>query len=372
MGKTNTKNLTTVISANKYFIFAAEMETVIENYQYKELLHTLLQAKRPVISTHANPDGDTIGSALGLYHFLKTHGVEAQLVGQDLAPYFLQWLPGYELFILWNKQGRRLKKVLQEADVVVHVDYNAFHRAGTELDNIFQTLSATHLVIDHHPYPDEVFAAKVSAPSACATGQLVYELTQQHGPQRLAKEAATALYTAIMTDTGSFSFGMANERPYQIAAELVKCGIDDRWIHQQVYNNNSLHRLQLTGYALSSKLRVFGQGSWAMISLSKDELYKYHYQAGDTEGLANAALSVKGVQMAVLLTEQKGVIRLSFRSQGSFAVNGIAETNFKGGGHANAAGARSYTSLDSTIEKLIACMQPYEAELKRLQDMEQK
>lgn len=339
------------------------MKTAEDIYQYQELLQILLSAEQIVISTHANPDGDTIGSALGLYYFLKSQGKEAQLIGQDLAPAFLRWLPSYHQFILWDKQGRKLKKAVQAADVIVHVDYNAFHRAGTELQKLFELATAQHLIIDHHPYPDEVFAAKISAPSACATAELIYELTQVHHPHKLSQEAATALYVGLMTDTGSFSFGMQNERPYLIAAELVKCGIDDRWIHQQVYSNNSLHRLQLMGYALASKLKVFAEGSWAMISLSKAELKQYHYQAGDTEGLVNQALSVRGVQMAVLLTEQKGMIRLSFRSKGNFAVNGIAEEHFNGGGHTNAAGGRMYCSLSSTIKALEQHITAYEQEL---------
>ncbi len=352
-----------VILGDNYFTFAAQMEKIKEIYQYQEVLQMLLKAKHPVISTHANPDGDTIGSALGLYHFLKAQGVEAQLIGQDLAPSFLQWLPGYEHFILWDKQGRKLKKTIQQADVIVHVDYNAFHRAGTEVAKLLDNATATHLIIDHHPYPDEIFAAKISAPSACATAQLVYALTQAHHAHIVSQKVATALYVGIMTDTGSFSFGMTNEQPYLIAADLVKSGIDDRWIHQQVYNNNSLNRLQLTGYALSSKLEVFAEGSWAMISLSKAELKQYHYRPGDTEGLVNQALSVKGVQMAVLLTEQNGMIRLSFRSQGDFAVNTIASEHFNGGGHKNAAGGRSYTTLNKTIEQLKTHIKPYEQEL---------
>ncbi len=344
------------------------MEKIQEIYQYQEVLEILLKAKHPIISTHANPDGDTIGSALGLYHFLKTQNIEAQLIGQDLAPSFLQWIPGYTDFILWDKQGRKLKKTIQQADVIVHVDYNTFHRAGTEVAKLLENTSATHLIIDHHPYPDEIFAAKISAPSACATAQLVYELTQAHHAHILPQKVATALYVGLMTDTGSFSFGMTNEQPYIIAAALVKSGIDDRWIHQQVYNNNSLHRLQLTGYALSSKLQVFAKGSWAMISLSKAELKQYHYRPGDTEGLVNQALSVKGVQMAVLLTEQNGMIRLSFRSQGDFAVNTIASEHFNGGGHRNAAGGRSYTTLDKTIAQLKEHIQAYEAELINLKD----
>ncbi len=344
------------------------MEKIQEIYQYQEVLEILLKAKHPIISTHANPDGDTIGSALGLYHFLKTQNIEAQLIGQDLAPSFLQWLPGYTDFILWDKQGRKLKKAVQQADVIVHVDYNTFHRAGTEVAKLLESASATHLIIDHHPYPDEVFAAKISAPSACATAQLVYELTQAHHAHILPQKVATALYVGLMTDTGSFSFGMTDEQPYMIAAALVKSGIDDRWIHQQVYNNNSLHRLQLTGYALSSKLQVFAEDSWAMISLSKAELKQYHYRPGDTEGLVNQALSVKGVQMAVLLTEQNGMIRLSFRSQGDFAVNTIAGKHFNGGGHRNAAGGRSYTTLDKTIAQLKEHIQAYEAELIRLKN----
>lgn len=313
-----------------------------------------------ILSTHKNPDGDTIGSALALYHFLKNQNLDPILIGVDSAPAFLSWMPGYSSMINYDSDPIEVENKILYADVIVHIDYNAYHRTGTDVEQLFINSKAIDLLIDHHPKPQDGFAAYISDISACSTAQLVYNLIiHMSGSSSITKDIATCLYVGLMTDTGSFSYGMVDEMPYLMAADLVKSGIDDRWIHQQIYSNNSLDRLKLLGYALSEKLVVIEDEKWAFISLEKDELKKYHFKPGDNEGLVNYALSVQGVNAAILLTEKEDLIRMSFRSKDEFAINQIAKSHFDGGGHKNAAGGNSFQSMTDTIEKLKRVMSEF-------------
>lgn len=341
------------------------------NYSnYKEIAQGIKDAKKLVLCTHANPDGDTLGSALGLYHYLKSIGIKAQVLSPDLSPEFLNWMPAYEEIIIHEKSSIEYEKEINEADLILHIDYNAFHRTGKATEALLKMADhAKHMMIDHHPQPEHGYDAYVSDTSACSTAQLVYQLTQHmSGSQILPKDSSTCLYVGLITDTGSFSYGMKDEKPYVIASELVKSGIDDRWIHQKVYSNNKLNRLKLLGYALSEKLVLIENEKWAYISLEQEELDKYQYQPGDTEGLVNYALSIGGVNAAVLMTRRKDLIRLSFRSKGSFAINRIAQNDFNGGGHLNAAGGNSILSMPETIEKLKKAMSIFVNELKSMDD----
>jgi len=339
------------------------------NYNdYKGVENYIFNAKNIVLSTHTSPDGDTLGSALGLYHFLKSKGISTQLVCPDTAPDFLSWMPAYEEFIIFKNDSDKFQETIKNADLIVHIDYNAFHRTGDDVANIFENhCTAKHVLIDHHPQPMKGFEAYVSDTSACSTAQLVYQFTQSvDAGLILSSESATCLYVGLITDTGSFNYGMVDEKPYLIGAALVKAGIDDKKIHELVYSNNTLNRLKLLGYALSEKLVINEEEHWAYISLTREELDKYNYEAGDTEGIVNYALSVNGVVAAVLLTQKDDKIRLSFRSKSQVTINGIARDHFNGGGHLNAAGGNSYAGMDETIFTLKQRMHEFKNELNKV------
>lgn len=341
------------------------------NYSnYIEIAQGIKEAKKLVLCTHTNPDGDTLGSALGLYHYLKSIGIHAQVLSTDVSPDFLNWMPAYDEIIIHEKNAQEYTAKINEADLILHIDYNAFHRTGKATEALLQNaVQAKHMMIDHHPNPESGYDAYVSDTSACSTAQLVYQLIQfMSEGQILPKDSSVCLYVGLITDTGSFSYGMKDEKPYIIASELVKSGIDDRWIHEKVYSNNKLNRLKLLGYALSEKLVVVEDENWAYISLEQAELDKYHHQPGDTEGLVNYALSIGGVYAAVLMTRRKDLIRLSFRSKGSFAINKIAQNDFNGGGHLNAAGGNSTLSMPETIEKLRKSMTLFAEDLKSMEN----
>lgn len=322
---------------------------------YKDITTFLNEAKNLVISTHSNPDGDTIGSALGLYHFLKSKKIKASMICADNAPDFLSWMPDYNQFCTYQSQPKVVEDKIASADVILHADYNAFHRAGDNLEKFFKNSKAKHLLLDHHPNPDSGFSAYISEVQACSTAQLVYNLIlymDGDGSSKIDKDAAICLYVGLITDTGSFSYGIHDEKPYLMAAGLVQSGVDDKWVHEQIYNTNSHQRLKLLGHALYNKLSVFVEEKWAYIDLEKHELAQFNYQTGDTEGFVNYALSIKGIKVAVLLTEKDDHIRLSFRSKGNIPINKLAGDFFNGGGHRNAAGGKSFYSMIETIAEL--------------------
>jgi phosphoesterase RecJ-like protein len=333
--------------------------------QYDKVATYIKGADKLILSSHSNPDGDTLGSVLGLYHFLQEMGISSEMICPDPAPDFLSWMPDYSKIHIYSEEPKKVEELILSADVIVHIDYNAFHRAGDKPQQLFESAKASHLMIDHHPLPQEGFAAYVTDTSACSTAQLIYELSKVMLPNTLLnKNTAECLYVGLITDTGSFSYGMVDEKPYLMAADLVKAGVDDRRIHQFVYNNNTSQRIKLLGFALSEKLVILEDEHWAYISLEQAELNRFNYQAGDIEGLVNYALSIKGIKMAVLLTERDDKIRMSFRSKDSFAVNDIARRYFDGGGHLNAAGGNSYVNMEATIQKLKSTMLEYLEELK--------
>lgn len=326
---------------------------------YKEISEKLRSCGNIVISTHKTPDGDTIGSALGLYYFLKTININAHLIGIDEAPEFLSWMPGYVNIVNYSKKPEKVKQLIDNAELIVHVDYNAYHRVGEDVEELFKNADAKDVMIDHHPNPQEGFEAYISDVSACSTAQLVYNLIVfMSGSSKLNTNTAIGLYVGLITDTGSFSYGMIDEKPYLMAADLVKSGIDDKWIHQQVYSSNTYDRLRLLGYALSEKLMVIDD-QWAYITLESEELSRYHFQAGDNEGLVNYALSIKGIKAAVLMTEKDDLIRISFRSKDDIPINQIAQKYFDGGGHKNAAGGNSFKSMEETIDRLKLVMNDF-------------
>lgn len=336
--------------------------------EYKNISAQLKEPQKIVLSAHASPDGDTIGSCLALYHYLVQFGHQVKVISPNVAPGFLQWLPSYEHLIIYDTDPLSVKKEIEAAELIFAVDYNAFHRTGKGMDSLLENASATKFLIDHHPNPDEVFDARISDTSASSTAELVFRFIEDLGHlEKINKDVAESLYVGLLTDTGSFSFSINSDKPYKMAAFLFNTGIDLQAINQRIYSAFTEGRLRLTGYAISEKLVVNNDYRFAYISLSKEELDRFNHQVGDTEGLVNYALGIENIVTAVLLTEKEGKIRVSFRSKGSFAVNRIAQEYFEGGGHRNAAGGNSFLSMEETIQKLNKIIPQYKAEIDAVQ-----
>lgn len=329
-----------------------------------DLKALISSSKQISITTHTNPDGDAIGSSLALYHYLLGQGREVKLVVPNKYPEFISWMPGNDDIVIYEDTPKRAREIILSSDLIFHLDFNAIDRAGS-LKVVLNESNASKVMIDHHPHPNqEDFDFLYSSTETSSTAELIHDFFHELGDEDpLNQDIATCLFVGIMTDTGSFSFACNRPETFMVTAKLLATGIDGAWIHRMVYDTFSEDRLRLLGYSISEKLQVFPDSATAIISLSKDELKKFNYQVGDSEGIVNYALSISGITMAVLLTERKDRVRLSFRSKGAFAVNEIAANYFHGGGHKNAAGGDSFDSLDKTIEKLIDLLPLYKDNL---------
>jgi len=326
----------------------------------KEITRLLEDSDRILVVTHTNPDGDAIGSSLAMFHYLQALGKKASVVVPNKYPAFISWLPGDEHVIVCEENHKAAAQAFGDAQLVFCLDFNAIRRSGS-LQELIAASPAPRVMIDHHPEPVvEDFTYMYGTTVTSSTAELIYDFIMEAGHGNLiSKEIATSLFVGIMTDTGSFSFACNRPETFQATAGLLKTGIDAEYIHRKVYDTFSEDRLRLLGFSLSEKLVVLGEYATAYISLSMNELKRFNFQVGDTEGIVNYALSIRGIAMAVLLTERKGRIRLSFRSKGNFSVNDLAREHFQGGGHLNAAGGDAYDSLDNTIARLLGILPQY-------------
>ncbi|PCI08681.1 MAG: DHH family phosphoesterase [Flavobacteriaceae bacterium] len=335
------------------------------NTEISEIKDLLSTPQNIVIIPHRNPDGDAIGSSLALYHFLKySHNVT--IVSPNDYPDFLKWMPSEKNAIrLFDKQNSQSKKALENASIVFLLDFNALHRLGKDMEKTVEKFEGTFIMIDHHQQPDAIAKYTYSDTSICSTCQMVYHFFEKlNAVDKVDADIATCLYTGIMTDTGSFRFPSTTSTTHRIIADLIDKGANNAEIHNNIYDTNSYSRLQLLGRALSN-LKVETEYRTAYITLSQAELDEFNFQKGDTEGVVNYALSLDGVVFAAIFIEdvEQKIIKMSLRSKGSFSVNQFARNHFNGGGHDNAAGGRSETSLDETIENFLSLLPTYKAEL---------
>jgi phosphoesterase RecJ-like protein len=319
-----------------------------------------------VVTSHHNPDGDAIGSTLAMAALLKRTGKAAIVMVPNDYPSFLKWLPGNDTVLLYRHNEAKAEEMISQADLIFCLDYNALHRTGG-LEDALRKAPGKKILIDHHPDPILAdFDLYLSVVQTSSTSELVYRFIEGCSwTDLINQDIATSLFVGIMTDTGSFSFACNYPATFEITASLIKKGINPEQIHRLVYDTYSENRLRLLGYCLSEKLTVLPEFSTAYISLSKAELERFHHQVGDTEGIVNYALSIENIKLAILLTERKDRIRLSFRSKGDLSVNRIAREHFNGGGHKNAAGGDSFISLDNTVKKLIEVIAQYREDIDR-------
>ncbi|MEW4924957.1 bifunctional oligoribonuclease/PAP phosphatase NrnA [Algibacter sp. 2305UL17-15] len=323
----------------------------------KQLLST---PKNIVIVPHKNPDGDAIGSTLGLYHYLKKLNHNARVITPNDYPDFLKWPPGEETILKYDTQTEECNTLISNADIIFTLDFNAFHRTGKMAPSL-ESSDAIKILIDHHQEPDDYATYIYSDVNMSSTCEMVYHFIDMlDDTDKIDEDIATCLYLGIMTDTGSFRFLSTTSTTHRIVAELIDKGVKNADVHNNVYDTNSYNRLQLLGCALTN-LKVLPELRTAYITLSQNELQKFDYKKGDTEGIVNYALSLNNIVFAAIFIEdrQEGIIKISFRSKGNFSVNEFSRAHFNGGGHNNAAGGRSEVSLNETIEKFISILPSY-------------
>ena len=324
----------------------------------------LATPKKIVIIGHKNPDGDAIGSCLGLGFFLKAKGHDAQVIMPNDFPQFLKWLPGCDDLLIHEKALEESTLVISKADIIFTLDFNALNRSG-DLGPILENSDAKFVMIDHHQQPDDYAVATYSDTAMSSTCEMVYHFIDSlNGLDLLTAEIATLLYTGIMTDTGSFRFPATTPTTHRVAAHLIEAGAKHSSIHERIYDTNSPDRMRLLGVALKN-LNILSDYKTAYISLSQAELDTNNFRKGDTEGFVNYALSVQGVNFAVIFIEnkQESIVKISFRSKGDFSVNEFARTHFHGGGHTNAAGGRSDKGLNDTITEFISILPDYKTQI---------
>ena len=355
-----TQNRREITHFFNYIVYSPLM--ILKNI--KDLAVYLSKPRTIVIIGHRNPDGDAVGSTLGLKHYLDKKGHHAQVVMPNEYPDFLHWIPGSETVYRFDRQNKQSVRSLESSDLVFLLDFNALHRVGDDMKNTLENYPNNFALIDHHQQPDD-FKYMYSDTSMSSTCEMVYNFIEMMEDVALIDEAiATCLYTGIMTDTGSFRFRSTTSKTHRIIADLIDKGAENDRIHSHIYDSNSYNRLLLLGQSLTN-LKILPEFKTAFITLSQEEKDNFNYEKGDTEGIVNYAISLRKIDFAAIFIEDKeqGIIKISFRSKGCFSVNQFARLYFSGGGHDNAAGGKSEASMTNTIEKFTTLLPRYKQEL---------
>lgn len=341
----------------------------MSNYEFnkedKKLVIELLSSpKEVVITTHHKPDGDALGSSLGLMHILKALGHRVSVVVPSEFPAFLDWMNGSKDVIDFIKHPKSAKDQLAKAELVFCLDFNDPSRVE-KMQTDLKEVKAPMVLIDHHLDPKHGFCkVQFSYPSIGSTAELLVHLLMDFGwDQYLNRESAECLYTGIMTDTGSFRFNSVTAQTHLVISRLMKEGVRNDRIHELIYDTNSFMRMKFLGYTLSEKMQLIPDYKVIVFTASQSDMDRFEHEPGDLEGIVNFGLSIKNIKVAALFSERDGLVKISFRSKGSFSVKDIAEKYFEGGGHKNAAGGRSKLSLEQSVKKFIDVLPLYKAEL---------
>ena len=324
----------------------------IANESVSTARHLIESAQRIVTISHMSPDGDAVGSSLAARHLLRALGKQVTTVLPNHFPAFFGWMNGASDILIYENDNKAVQTAIVEADLVILLDLNSLKRINGVKPLVEQS-KAPKLLIDHHLDPEQFTDVIVSYPDISSTSELLYALIVQMGwGDRIDKACAEAIYVGMMTDTGNFSYTSQQPEIYAIISELLKIGIDKDDIYRRVYTNYSEKRMRLMGYCLLNKMKIYPKQHTAVISLTKEELERFDFHVGDTEGFVNIPLSIDGINRSVFVREEEKKVKLSFRSQGAVPVNTIAAQHFGGGGHLNAAGGESYLSIAQTLTKL--------------------
>ena len=334
----------------------------LSHKQIESLKEMLAQPRlRIVILSHTNPDGDAVGSSLAWAEVLRARGHEVTCVVPNKYPYFLDWMPGIEEVVVFktDTEGRAVKAIA-EADVLFCLDFNAVSRLEILSETIQGNTTARRVLIDHHLQPDEGFDIVFSHPESSSTCFLVYCLVEaMYGTGAITRRMGELLYVGMMTDTGNFAFSHLTPELFRAVAVLLEKGISIPEIHNSVYNAYTEGRARLFGYAINRKMALIEDGTVAYMSLLESEMRRFQFQQGDSEGFVNYALTIKKVKMSAMFLAHRKFIRISLRSRGDVDVNLFARKYFNGGGHKNAAGGKSFVSMQETIDHYIKSVKEF-------------
>lgn len=323
----------------------------------------LLQPARSVVITcHMTPDGDAMGSSLGLAWTLANMGKNVKVVTPDTPPAYLDFLPGRENIYIASRQNDGGRAILAEADLVFCLDYNGLKRVD-RLAPAIEAAAAPRIMIDHHLDPDLPADVVISHPESSSTCALLYHfLRQMWLTEYITPEAATCIYTGMLTDTGNFTYNSNSPDLYLIIAELLDNGLDKDYVYKKAWNTKTESGVRVFGYAECHKMTLMAEHKAALITLAKSELEEFGYKKGDTEGLVNVPLSIQGVVYSIFLREDEpDYVKVSMRSVGDFPVDKICAEQFGGGGHKNAAGGDFHGTLSQAIDRVLDVMPLYDS-----------
>ena len=316
-----------------------------------------------VILSHTNPDGDAVGSSIAWAEALRREGHDVVCIVPNKYPYYLDWMTGISDVVIHRTDPDRAAAAVAEADVIFCLDFHSLSRLDQLSEVIAANTSAKRVLIDHHLNPTEPFDIMFSHPESSSTCFLVYKVIEAlWGAQSVTPSQAEVLYVGMMTDTGNFSFSQLTPELYQALAVLSATGINSPQIYNNVYNSFTEGRARLFGYAINRKMKMLRKGTVAYMSLTEEEMRRFWFQQGDSEGFVNYPLSIKKMRMSAIFIEHKDFIRVSLRSRGAVDVNLFASRYFEGGGHHNAAGGKSFVSMEETIARFEAAVEEFARE----------
>lgn len=331
-----------------------------------ELEKLLSEAQDPsvVITTHHKPDADALGSSLGLYNYFTKKGIKAQVITPTDYPDFLKWMPGNSTVINFEEYEAKSAEIVNAADFVFCLDFNTLKRINA-LGEIVEQASATKVMIDHHQNPGDFAEYVLWTTKASSTCELIYQFIKEMGDEDLVDEyIANCLMAGMIADTGSFKFDSTTANTFRIAAELTDKGADTNSIQTKLFDNNSVTRTKLMGFATYERLEILEEYNTALMYLSADDLKRFNVKTGDTEGFANIGLGIKGIKLSALIIDRTVLVKMSFRVKGDFPAHEFSAKYFKGGGHQKASGGQSELSLEETIAKFKEALKEYKDYLK--------
>ncbi|MCO6478282.1 MAG: bifunctional oligoribonuclease/PAP phosphatase NrnA [Phaeodactylibacter sp.] len=328
----------------------------------KELKALLSYPKDIVITTHRNPDGDAIGSSLGMYHFLNKLGHTVRMVSPSEYPDVFSWMQDIDNIIIYDIEPERSQEVIDRADLIFCLDFNALDRID-KVGELIDKARGARVMVDHHLYPEPFAEFMLSDTTASSTCELVFDLITGLGwKEHMDHLIGECLFTGILTDTGSFKYS-TSAKLYRIVAELIEFGVDDYKLQDLIFNSMKEKHLRLLGHCLHNRMEILEEYQTGIITLTKEDYADFDIQRGDTEGIVNFLLKIKNVKVAAFITEQPTIVKISLRSKGDFSVQEIAKRHFKGGGHKNASGGYSFQTLSATVRRFKKVLPFYKDQL---------
>ncbi len=311
-----------------------------------------------VIISHRNPDGDAIGSSLGLYHYLLSQGHAVHVVLPSEYPDAFLWMPGIQNIIVFDSDQERTREVCERAQIIFCLDFNSLDRID-KVGEIIQPLNSVKVLIDHHLYPEPFADYVMSDTTASSTAEMVFDfiVLMGHRPD-ISRATADCVYTGIVTDTGSFKFS-TSPKLFRIVAELLELGVDDYKLQDLIFNSLDEKQLRLLGHCLYNRMEILPEYRTGIITLTKEDYEHFDIVRGETEGIVNYLLKMRDITMAAFITEQPSIVKISLRSKGDFSVQDICRKHFKGGGHRNASGGFSFQPLKVTLRKFKELLPEY-------------